>query len=283
MCLTRAPRDASIITGILMLLLYTHGLGGSPDAQPEIEEVFGPLGYTIKRTLVPYHQGILELTVRLATSTFGDMCAWVHEGANHLLAAAQPYAPDPYVVIGDSLGGFISLVAAQRDPRISHCILLSCSGDFCDAMMRLDKLNPALGLLAGIFAPSGKGGLKAQAHRAIAGKSDFQHEFDLINTFQPDRLARLCPVLIIGDRGDPVAPESSCLHFARGAPDCTVRMAYDEGRHHTIGRPALELYAIPFLRGQPVPPATIAKSGGRAVGTLSSFKAYLGRSLRRRA
>jgi pimeloyl-ACP methyl ester carboxylesterase len=264
-----------------MLLFYTHGLGGSPRAQPEIDEVFAPLGYTIDRVVVPYHQSIPELVTKLATSTFGDMCAWVNEGANSLIAATQQFAPEPYVVVGDSLGGFISLLAAQRDPRISHCILLSCSGDFCDAMMRLDKLNPALGLLAGNFTLSGKGGIKAQAHKAIAGQSDFQREFELINTFQPDRLARLCPLLILGDSGDPVAPEQACLRFAQGAPNATVRMVYEEGRHHSIGKSALERYAVPFLRNQPVPLVTTSKSGNRGARALSSFKASLGRVLRR--
>jgi alpha-beta hydrolase superfamily lysophospholipase len=104
-----------------MLLLYTHGLGGSPEAQPEIDEVFAPSGYQIKRVVVPYHQSMPELLAKLATSTFGDLCTWVHDGASILIAAAQQFAPEPYVVVGDSLGGFISLVAAQRDRRISHC------------------------------------------------------------------------------------------------------------------------------------------------------------------
>jgi pimeloyl-ACP methyl ester carboxylesterase len=264
-----------------MLLFYTHGLGGSPDAQPEIDEAFAPLGYTINRVIVPHHRSVLELVTKLATSTFGDMCSWVHEGANNLIAAAQSFAPEPYVVVGDSLGGFISLVAAQRDPRISHCILLSCSGDFCDAMMRLDKLNSALGLLAGNFTPSGKGGIKAQAHKAIGGQSDFQREFELINTFQPDRLERLCPLLILGDSGDPVAPEQACRHLAQRAPNATVRMVYDEGRHHSIGKSALERYAVPFLRNQPVPLATSSKSEIRGVRALSSFRASLGQVLRR--
>jgi acetyl esterase/lipase len=263
-----------------MLLFYTHGLGGSPRAQPEIDEAFAPLGYTVSRVTVSSHRSVPELVTKLATSTFGDLCIWVHEGADNLIAEAQQFAPEPYVVVGDSLGGFISLIAAQRDSRISHCILLSCSGDFCDAMMRLDKLNPALGLLAGNFTLAGKGGIRAQAHKAIAGQSDFQREFELINTFQPDRLARLCPLLILGDKGDPVAPERACLHFAQGAPNATVRMVYDEGRHHSIGKSALERYAIPFLRNQPVPPALTSANGIRGARALSSIKASLGRVLR---
>ena len=73
------------------------------------------------------------------------------------------------------------MVAAERDQRISHCILLACSGDFCDAMTRLDKLNPFLGTIAGKFAGAGKDGIKEQAHKAIAGQSDFQQEFEAIN------------------------------------------------------------------------------------------------------
>jgi pimeloyl-ACP methyl ester carboxylesterase len=260
-----------------MLLLYTHGLGGSPEAQPEIEEAFAPSGYKIRRVIVPYHRSMPELVTKLATSTFGDLCMWVHDGANSLIATAQKFAPEPYVVIGDSLGGFISLVAAQRDRRISHCILLSCSGDFCDAMMRLDKLNPALGLLAGNLTVNGKGAIKAQAHKAIAGQSDFQREFVLINTFQSDRLERLCPLLILSDKGDPVAPENSCRHFAQLAPNATVRMVYDEGRHHAIGRPALERFALPFLLNQRVPSSSISDSGLRHTPSWLSVKFSLKR------
>ena len=255
-----------------MLLLYTHGLGGSPEAQPEIDEVFAPCGYQIKRVVVPYHQGMPELLAKLATSTFGDLCTWVHDGANILIATAQQFAPESYIVIGDSLGGFISLVAAQRDRHVSHCVLLSCSGDFCDAMLRLDKLNPALGLLAGNFTSSGKGGIKTQAHKAIAGQSDFQREFDLINTFQPDRLRRLCPLLILGDRGDPVAPENSCRRFAQAVPDATVRMVYNEGRHHSIGKQELERFVLPFLRNQPVPSSRFSDSNLRSAPTGSSVR-----------
>jgi pimeloyl-ACP methyl ester carboxylesterase len=235
-------------------LLYTHGLGGTPQAQPEIDEVFAPLGYTITRIEVPYHGSAPELVTKLVTSTFGDLCKWVHEGANNLVAAVGQSSPEDYVVVGDSLGGFISVVAAQRDPRISHCILLACSGDFCDAMMRLHILIPVLGAIAGKFAGPGNSGIELQAHRAISGHSDFQREFDLINTFAPQRLARLRRVLILGDKGDPVAPECACLHFARGLADATVRMVYDQGQHHPIGREVLERYAKPFLRNQPVPP-----------------------------
>ncbi len=75
----------------------------------------------------------------------------------------------------------------------------------------------------------------------------------MINTFEPERLARLKRLLILGDKRDPVAPERACLHFARGVADATVRMVYDEGRHHPIGQDALQRYAVPFLQNRPVP------------------------------
>ena len=264
-----------------MHLLYTHGLGGSPLAQPEIDEVFAPLGYTITRIAVPYHGSGTELLTKIATSTFGDLCTWVHEGANNLVAAAGQFAPEDYVAVGDSLGGFISLVAAERDRRISHCILLACSGDFCDAMMRLDKLNPFLAAIAGKFAGPGKGGIKEQAHKAIAGQSDFQREFEAINTFEARRLARLKRLLILGDKGDPVAPEGACLHFARGATDAIVRMVYNQGQHHPIGKEALERYAVPFLLNEPVPIGLPFSAKERARSLVLPMKSGLQRILRR--
>jgi alpha-beta hydrolase superfamily lysophospholipase len=236
-----------------MHLFYTHGLGGTLRAQPEIEEVFGPLGYTITRIPVPYHDSVGRLVIKLATLTFGDLCLWIDEGANRLLDTARRVAPQEYVVVGDSLGGFISVVAAQRDARVSHCILLACSGDICDAAMRLRRVNFVMRLIAGRFTLRGKGGISRQAYKAIAGQSAFQQEFERVNTFRPERLARLRRLLILGDKGDPVAPEAACEHFARGVKESVVRMVYNEGRHHTIGKDALQRYAAPFLQNYPVP------------------------------
>jgi hypothetical protein len=81
-------------------------------------------------------------------------------------------------VVGDSMGGFISVVAAQRDARVSHCILLACSGDICHAAMRLRQLSFGMRLIAGRFTFRGKGGISRQAYQAIGGQSDFQQEFD---------------------------------------------------------------------------------------------------------
>jgi hypothetical protein len=129
-----------------MLLLYVHGLGGSLRAQPEIEAVFLPVGFRVVRIPVPYHDNPLELFGRLASLTFADLCLWIHEGAERLIRTVQLFAPEEYAFVGDSLGGFISVVAAQRDSRISHCVLLGCSGDIRDAATRLHRLNPALAL-----------------------------------------------------------------------------------------------------------------------------------------
>jgi pimeloyl-ACP methyl ester carboxylesterase len=251
-------------------IFYTHGLGGSLHAQPEIEEVFEPLGYQILRVEVPYHSNPAELATKLLTMTFGDLCLLIHETANSIITRAQSFQPDEYAVIGDSLGGFISVVAAQRDARISHCVLLACSGDFCNAIMNLNHVIPGAGYLAGMFNLTGNGGLRIQAHKAISGQSDFQTEFELINTFQPDRLARMRRLLILGDKGDPVALENVCRHFARGVKHSTVVMAYNEGRHHPIGKEALQKYVVPFLQNKPL---SIAERMRRLISsTLQVFR-----------
>jgi hypothetical protein len=46
------------------------------------------------------------------------------------------------------------VVATERDSIITHCVLLACSGDICDAATRLHRLNRALALVVGRFAPS---------------------------------------------------------------------------------------------------------------------------------
>jgi len=240
---------------IFMHIFYTHGLGGSLLAQPEIEEVFAPLGYSVSRIPLPYHDTISRLLLKLATLTFGDLCQWIDEAANRLLDTSSRIAPQEYVVVGDSMGGFISLVAAQRDERVSHCILLACSGDICDAAMRLQKVSFTMRLLAGRFTFKGKGGISRQAWKALGGRSDFQREFERVNTLQPERIARLRRLLILGDKRDPVAPEGVCEHFAQCTRNSVVRMVYDEGRHHPIGKDALRKYAVPFLQDYAVPTA----------------------------
>jgi hypothetical protein len=103
-----------------------------------------------------------------------------------------------------------------------------------------------------MFNLAGNGGLKVQAHKAIAGQSDFQEQFELVNTFRPERLARMKRLLILGDQGDPVAPTAACRHFAKGVKGSKVIMAYNEGRHHPIGKAALQKYAVPFLQNKPL-------------------------------
>lgn len=254
----------------MQYIFYTHGLGGSLQAQPEIEEVFEPLGYQILRVEVPYHSNPAELVTKLLTMTFGDLCLLIHDAANSITAQAQRFQSDEYAVIGDSLGGFISVVAAQRDAHISHCVLLACSGDFCNAIMNLNHLIPGAGYVAGMFNLAGNGGLRIQAHKAISGQSDFQAEFALINTFQPERLARMRRVLILGDKGDPVAPENVCRHFASGVKHSTVVMAYNEGRHHPVGKEALQKYVVPFLQNKPL--STAARIRGVVASVLKVFR-----------
>lgn len=249
-------------------IFYTHGLGGSLHAQPEIEEVFEPLGYTILRVQVPYHSNIVELAAKLATMTFGDFCSLISATADSISERARTLVLDEYAVIGDSLGGFISVVAAQREARISHCILLACSGDICDAVMNLNNLVPGAGYLAGMFNLAGNGGLRIQAHKAIAGQSDFQTEFERVNTFRAERLARMPRLLILGDKGDPVAPEATCRHFARGVKGSRVIMAYNEGRHHPIGKAVLQKYAVPFLQNKPL------STGDRVRSLLSAVRRF---------
>ena len=208
---------------------------------------------------------------RLATLTFADFCLWIHEGAERLLRTAQLFAPEEYAVVGDSLGGFISVVAAQHDSRISHCVLLGCSGDICDAASRLHRLNRVLALVVGRFAPGDSEDLKTAARKAASGESSSQREFELVDTLNPDRLSCLRNLLILGDKRDPVAPEVVCLRFAQRVRNATVRMVYDEGRHHPIGKDALERYALPFLRDQPVPTALMVPSKRRMLAGIETL------------
>jgi hypothetical protein len=77
-------------------VLYTHGLSGSLEAQPEIEEVFAPLGYTIIRVEVPFHSSLAELAIKMATMTFGELCLLIHATANKIIDTSKGFHPAEY-------------------------------------------------------------------------------------------------------------------------------------------------------------------------------------------
>jgi hypothetical protein len=141
-------------------------------------------------------------------------------------------------------------------------------------------LNRALALVVGRFAPGDGEDLKTAARKAASGESS-QREFELVDTLNPDRLSRLRNLLILGDKRDPVAPEAVCLRFAQRVRNATVRMVYDEGRHHTIGKDALERYAPPFLHDQPVPPVLMVTSKRRMLAGIETLLIALQEILRR--
>jgi pimeloyl-ACP methyl ester carboxylesterase len=184
--------------------------------------------------------------------TFGDFCRLIDETADSILDRARSFAPDDYAVVGDSLGGFISLVAAERDPRISHCVLLSSSGDIANAGLHLDRLFPGLGALGGALNPASGGGLRVQSHKAIGGASDFQADFDRVNTFAPERLDRVRRLLVVCDRRDPVMPRDACVHLTRHVRGARAIFPCDHGAHHPIGKQALERWVVPFLEDRPL-------------------------------
>lgn len=144
-------------------------------------------------------------------------------------------------------------------------------------------MNRVLALVVGRFAPGDDEDLKTAARKAASGESSSQREFELVDTLNPDRLSRLRNLLILGDKRDPVAPEAVCLHFAQRVRNATVRMAYDEGRHHPIGKDALERYALLFLRDQPVPPVLMIPSKRRMLAGIGRRLIALRETLRRRS
>ena len=60
-------------------------------------------------------------------------------------------------------------------------------------------------------------------------------------------------------------------------------MVYDEGRHHPIGKDALERYALPFLHDPPVPPVLMVPSKRRMPAVIKRLLIALQKTLRRRS
>jgi len=58
-----------------------------------------------------------------------------------------------------------------------------------------------------------------------------------------------------------VAPENSCRHFAQATPNSTVRMVYDEGRHHSMEAGARSVF---FFRSCTIQPCHLPFLGRRS-------------------
>lgn len=66
------------------------------------------------KTAVPYHGSLVELAARLASITFGELCVRIQKTVNALIEQAKRFAPEDYVVVGDSLGGLISVLIIPK-------------------------------------------------------------------------------------------------------------------------------------------------------------------------
>lgn len=86
--------------------LLVHGFAGTPAEMRPLGEALAGAGWRVRAPLLPgMGEGIGELTER----THGDWLDAVHEAAEPLRGAGAPF-----LLVGYSLGGALSLVAAER-------------------------------------------------------------------------------------------------------------------------------------------------------------------------
>lgn len=112
-----------------MHFLYLHGFASGPDSTKAryFAEAFARRGLNLQR---------LDLNVgAFAGLTITGQIQVVTEAINEAAGLSAPETPQDITLIGSSLGGYVSLLGAQSDLRISRVVLLAPAIGF-DAMVR---------------------------------------------------------------------------------------------------------------------------------------------------
>lgn len=197
----------------------------------------------------------------------GTIGGWLADAEAMLLARSK----GPQVLVGSSMGGWLSLLLAIRHPlRVAGLVLLAPAPDFPQELMWpgfTDAQRAALTGLGRIELPSAYGPPvpitralveEAKAHRLLPGPIPVR-----------------CPVRILQGMADPDVPWRHAVRLVEALPGADVRLHLVKDADHRLSRPAdlalmdeavdsiLRPYAPPAACGAPVSAASVAASPSR--------------------
>jgi pimeloyl-ACP methyl ester carboxylesterase len=193
-------------------VFYLHGLGGSVDENPLIEEIVCARTRLIRVTCYGLSLGLFNVPKGML-ATFGDVCTALYNGRQSVYTIADILRLDSYFVVGRSWGGFIACLVALNDPRCKKAMLIASTPDICDALSRMYDF---VGLRDQFrdFADRLAGKLRVEAIKAKTGHSTYQSEWDEI---RPDGQMTNSGVemLVFNRADDPLMRPWNVKHFIR--------------------------------------------------------------------
>ena len=193
----------------------------------------------------------------------GTIGGWAADAEAMLLARTQ----GPQILVGSSMGGWISLLLAIRHPRrVAGLVLLAPAPDFPQELMWpafTDSQRAALLGLGRIELPSAYGPPVPITYALVEEAK--QHRL------LPGPIPVRCPVRILQGMADPDVPWRHALRLTEALPGADVRLHLVKDGDHRLSRPAdLDLIGEalsgllrPVAEAQPPSAASVAASPSR--------------------
>lgn len=223
-------------------VFYLHGLGGRLSDVPFLEDFVCPHAPLIRVANFGLRRVLLA---RCALATFGDVCVLMHNTRQSLLTIADRLGLESYDVVAHSWGGMVGCITALRDHRCRKAMLLTSTGDICDAihnMYELARLPRPIRPLADLFM----GKMRWQAAAAMAGCSRHQAAWERISPY-----------------GEIVNRDVELLFFNRIEDRLMRRVKVeqfvDHARRQGLARVSAEFIAIPERRWHDMPLASFGE------------------------
>ena len=198
-----------------MNYLYLHGFASSPQSTKAIymQQKFAQLGLTL-------HTPDLNLT-DFSTVTLSEQLDYL----TRTYLNNDPNKNEPLVVIGSSLGGFLAVQLAAKNPLVQKLVL------FAPAFGFSQRLANALGKEN--VSKWQQEGSREFYHYGFKRNVNLQFQFFVdAQKYSEEKLTRSLPILIFHGIHDDVVPASLSEEFMKGRSQITLKLLNDD---HALG------------------------------------------------
>jgi len=195
-----------------MNYLYLHGFASSPQSTKAryMQQKFAELGLTL-------HVPDLNLT-DFSTVTLSEQLDYLDRSYLH--------NNEPLIVLGSSLGGFLAVQLAAKNPLVEKLIL------FAPAFGFSHRIAKALGTEN--VTKWQQDGVREFYHYGLKRNVNLQFQF-LVDAqqYSEENLTRSLPMLIFHGIDDDVVPASLSEEFAKRRSQITLKLLNDD---HALGQ-----------------------------------------------
>ncbi len=208
-----------------MNYLYLHGFASSPQSTKAryMRQKFAQLGLTL-------HSPDLNLT-DFSTVTLSDQLTYLDRTYLNRTYLDDNQTPnEPFVVMGSSLGGFLAVQLAVKNPSVQKLVL------FAPAFGFSQRLANALGKEN--VAKWQQDGSREFYHYGLKRNQNLQFQFfvdaqNYAGDNSEEKLTRSLPILIFHGIHDEVVPAALSQEFANRRSQVTLKLLDDD---HALGK-----------------------------------------------